>query len=434
MPLFGFNFHFGYKQIALQIATKKGTVQLAAPSNSSIATLPAKPEADGSAAPAAPNAPTADAGQPADAVARQLTPPVTLPTAPATLPYSHGSSASVLHPLPSEPLTSNATLGAATPSLGAWSPHQHRQPASAAAAMSVPSTGALPTSAAVARRQVEPLRTDVKPSESGIWADLAAELRSAPISLPELADPSSSLLPGATTAATAAAATAAAATAAANCAFSPADSGNMSTVLAKNAKKPQLSRTHSKLIQAAAEGQANTVQGSGEQADVQQEAGKFTEADDTLQAGPSAKPVKGRRAAGKRATAQAGAVPQPQPASRAAVRSPRRAKKGSAEAGADADADTAGDAQDAVASAEESKAAKAQKPARAPAEKAKRGNFRGTGALGLSRRLSTQILTPHEVNVLARLPLPPALQRLDQQLFPALNAMYGFLLREHIQV
>lgn len=56
------------------------------------------------------------------------------------------------------------------------------------------------------------------------------------------------------------------------------------------------------------------------------------------------------------------------------------------------------------------------------------------GALGLSRRLSTQILTPQEANALAQLPLPPALHRLDQQLFPAVNAMYGFLLRQHIQV
>ena len=429
MPPFGLNICFGYKQIALQIATKKGTVQLAAPSNSGSATLPAKAETDGSITHAAPSAPTA-AGQPADAAARQLTPPVILPTAPATLPYSRGSNASVLHPLPSEPLTGNATLGAATPSLGAWSPHQHRQPASAATAMSVPRAGVLPNSAAVALRQVEPLHTDVKPSESGVWADLAAELRSAPISLPELADPSSSLLPGATTTATAAAATAAA-----NCAFSPTDSDNMSTVAPKNAKKAQPSRTRRKLIQAPAGGQADTMQGSGEQADVQQEVGKSTEADDTLQARPSAKPVKGRRAAGKRATAQAGAAPQLQPASGAAVRSPRRARNASAEAGANADAAAAaGESEGAVAPAEESKAAKAQKPARAPAEKAKRGNFRGTGALGLSRRLSTQILTPHEVNVLARLPLPPALQRLDQQLFPALNAMYGFLLRVHIQV
>ncbi|KAL3163301.1 hypothetical protein ABBQ32_009693 [Trebouxia sp. C0010 RCD-2024] len=34
---------------------------------------------------------------------------------------------------------------------------------------------------------------------------------------------------------------------------------------------------------------------------------------------------------------------------------------------------------------------------------------------------------------MAKLPLPPALQRLEEVLFPPVNAMYGFLLRQHIQ-
>lgn len=35
---------------------------------------------------------------------------------------------------------------------------------------------------------------------------------------------------------------------------------------------------------------------------------------------------------------------------------------------------------------------------------------------------------------MAKLPLPPALQRLEEVLFPPVNGMYGFLLRQHIQV
>lgn len=69
-----------------------------------------------------------------------------------------------------------------------------------------------------------------------------------------------------------------------------------------------------------------------------------------------------------------------------------------------------------------------------PTRQAKNAAFKGSGALGLSRRLSSRLLTPQEVSVMAKLPLPPALQRLEEVLFPPVNAMYGFLLRQHIQV
>ena len=69
-----------------------------------------------------------------------------------------------------------------------------------------------------------------------------------------------------------------------------------------------------------------------------------------------------------------------------------------------------------------------------PSRQAKNAAFKGSGALGLSRRLSSRLLTPQEVGVMAKLPLPPALQRLEEVRFPPVNGMYGFLLRQHIQV
>lgn len=59
--------------------------------------------------------------------------------------------------------------------------------------------------------------------------------------------------------------------------------------------------------------------------------------------------------------------------------------------------------------------------------------LQGTGSAGLARKLSEQPVSATVAAALARLPLPPVLQRL-QRIFGALNLVYSFLLNQHIQV
>ena len=115
-----------------------------------------------------------------------------------------------MHPLPSEPIRGAAPLHSTGPSLGAWAPQgsqlQMLEPAMAAAATTVTTASpavqtAGPSLAAHAplgttrqSQQKQPAQTkqpsqntpaaDVGPTQSALWADLAAELRSAPISAP----------------------------------------------------------------------------------------------------------------------------------------------------------------------------------------------------------------------------------------------------------
>jgi len=116
-----------------------------------------------------------------------------------------------MHPLPSEPVRGAAPLHSTGPSLGAWAPQGSQQqmpdPVLAAAAAaaataaslalqkSVPSLAAhAPSDATCQSQRTSPAQTrqpsqnataaDLDPTQSALWADLAAELRSAPISAP----------------------------------------------------------------------------------------------------------------------------------------------------------------------------------------------------------------------------------------------------------
>lgn len=417
-------------QTALPVANKRGSTQATVLTSNS--TVPAKTEA---------TIPVTNVTAAAFQAAKQHTTDtpiqtpaaVVLPAAPAVL--SGGKAASILHPLPSVPITGTAALGAATPSLGAWSPDQEKQAKTAAAKAIAAAATTAAAAAGVARAATDNpgshLHAVGDPSEPGIWADLAAELRSAPISLPHLAEPGRSLMP-------------ATAEAAALSASESAGTAGLTSVAAssiasrKTAQKPQVTHIHKKPVasdlHAAAGHNAKAPQEGNKQADQQQEEGTSSGSDDVVQDKPPTKAVKGSRTARSKAKVQEDAVPQPSVTSAKPVTTPKKGRKGKAKASADlSSASKAHQKQTTTAAAPTAKAP-AQQAVKPPTEKGKRGNFRGTGALGLSRRLSTQILTPQEANVLARLPLPPDLHRLDQQLFPALNAMYGFLLRQHIQV
>ncbi len=58
--------------------------------------------------------------------------------------------------------------------------------------------------------------------------------------------------------------------------------------------------------------------------------------------------------------------------------------------------------------------------------------FKGTGSLGLTKQLLAKTLTAKEAAALDKLPLPSCLERLER-IFGAVNIVYGFLMRHHIQ-
>ena len=73
-------------------------------------------------------------------------------------------------------------------------------------------------------------------------------------------------------------------------------------------------------------------------------------------------------------------------------------------------------------------------PGKAPLRRgSSRARFRGTGSAGVAKALIGGDLTSKEAAVLDALPLPPCLQRLET-IFIAVNTLYGFLQRSHIQV
>lgn len=298
---------------------------------------------------------------------------VTLPAAPVMLAPRHDSIASVLHPLPSVPITGNAALGAATPSLGAWSPHQPRQPAAAGATaptQTAASTAhtATPAAAAAAAQAPSSVLTAIEQSKTGVWADLAAELKSAPISMPQLAEPDSILLQASDAAASAAtSATGPASTS------SPAGQDQPSLTLPKSAKKAQPSRIRRKLIAettaAPPQGFTEAMQDGRQQPDLDLD--NATGDNDFVQSKPTA--AKALRARGKGTAVKAATNSQAQGDPAAAA-----SQHGTSKATASADVTSVTEAQQAVMAP----AAAAKAPlqaAKGPADRAKKGNFRGTG-------------------------------------------------------
>ena len=301
--------------------------------------------------------------------------PVTLPSAPYTLLPGYVSRPQALdpiHPLPSEPITAAASLQSTGPSLGAWAPK---------AAPPQPH----------GHETAETL--DKTPSQSGLWADLAAELRSAPIAVPSQplqAATSAQLTAGLADAAIKSASKSnSKATAASESMTEDTTAHHPTEATAKQAR-----RARCKLIPvepSAAPATANGVRSTNSNQKTQGQ--------------------KGTRAAASKGKAKGRAATNA-PDSR--ITAPDGARHAEAEVSKDLQEDTASNAD--------------------PARQAKNAAFKGSGALGLSRRLSSRLLTPQEVNVMAKLPLPPVLQKLEEVLFPPVNGMYGFLLRQHIQV
>lgn len=300
--------------------------------------------------------------------------PVTLPPVPYTLLpgyVSRPQAVDPIHPLPSEPITTAASLQSRGPSLGAWAPK---------AAPSQP-------------HEHETAETsDREPSQSGLWADLAAELRSAPIAAPSQPLQAASF---------------------------PQPIAGQADAAMKNASKSRLLATAASEsivedVTADQPPEATTKQ-------TRQTRRKLIPVDHSAAATNDAQSTKSdqkppRRQKGTRAAASKGKA------------------KGRAATNASDPRITASDgahpAEDQVIKdLQEGTASNAD-----PARQAKNAAFKGSGALGLSRRLSSRLLTPQEVNVMGKLPLPPALQRLEEVLFPPVNGMYGFLLRQHIQV
>ena len=324
----------------------------------------------------------------------------------------------VLYPLPSDPIRGAAPHHSTVP-LDAGTPHETQQqksqpdhgPAAALTALTsaaMPSADTQPTQArkhpqrSVQQQHREQQPADADPSEAGLWADLAAELRSAPISahtnhhsravndltgfdaVAQVPDASLGSYPAAGHAIQAKSSnrTASQGTAAGE----GLQSNGHDPAPAAQSKPPR--QTRRKLIQS---------QGASEAADSPK---------NTSHAGrtkKSAQPKKRTRASSAAGTSKA----------KAAATVPSAAEE-------------------VVATTEESDA---EAPGKGdPSRQAKNAAFRGSGALGLSRRLSSRLLTPQEVKTMTKLPLPPVLHRLDRVLFPPVNGMYGFLLRQHIQV
>jgi hypothetical protein len=330
-----------------------------------------------------------------------------------------------MHPLPSEPIRGAAPLHSTGPSLGAWAPQGFQQqipaPVMAAAATTVTTSSPALQTAGPSLAPHAPLDTtrqsqrkqpaqtrqpsqntpaaDVDPSQSALWADLAAELRSAPISAPvgyhaeaadQLRSAAASDLPASASGSHQAANWDQPAKGDISAGQAAAAAGERVKAVGKDeapAAKPKPPRlTRRKLISGEAASQATDS------------------ANDSNPAGAKQKKPQVKKVA---------RAPKPRSRSKAAE---------SALASAEQNPSTA----------EESEAEDAGQGD--PSRQAKNAAFKGSGALGLSRRLSSRLLTPQEVNIMAKLPLPPVLERLDKVLFPPVNGMYGFLLRQHIQV
>lgn len=277
-----------------------------------------------------------------------------------------------IHPLPSEPLARAVSLQSTGPSLGAWA---FQQPPLPSAALQVPHASVN-----------EP---------SDLWTDLAAELRTAPISA--LAQPSQ-----------------------APSAAHSKDSQDVTTRAASRTQQdPAVPRVPAQQADSTV-AEDSTRNGTGDH--------------------PIAAKAKPKRKARRKvipADQISSPTDEPSPTAeldRLQTHIPSRASNGKAQGRAAASALEAapqGGAHTTDASDLEQEAESASRAD--PCRQAKNAAFKGLGALGLSRRLSSRLLTPQEVNVMAKLPLPPALQRLEEVLFPPVNGMYGFLLRQHIQ-
>ena len=331
-----------------------------------------------------------------------------------------------IHPLPSEPIRGAAPLPSTGPSLGAWAPQGSQQqmtdPATAAAATTVTTAspavqtagpslaGHAPSNATSQSPWTQSAQTrqpsqktpaaDMDPSQSALWADLAAELRSAPISAPvdhhaEAVD-----------------------------------------LLRFDAAASDLPASVSGSHQAANWDQP--VEGdirAGQAAAAVEQRVKAGCRDDT----PAAKPKPPRQTRRKLISGEAAseATDSANDSNPAGAKKQRTQVKKAAKAPKPRSRPRAAEA--ALASAEQNPSAAEESEAEDvrkgdPCRQAKNAAFKGSGALGLSRRLSSRLLTPQEVKIMAKLPLPPVLERLDKVLFPPVNGMYGFLLRQHIQV
>ena len=303
---------------------------------------------------------------------------VTLPPAPYTLLPGYVSRPHIhdhIHPLPSEPLARAVSLLSTGPSLGAWEPPQ---PPLKAATPQVPHASAN--------------------EQSDLWTDLAAELRSAPISAS--AQPSQ--------------------------APSAAHSKDLEGLTTKAGQSAQ----QEPVLPGVPAQQAQSI----DAADITEHAAAAPPV--TAKAMPKRKPRRKLVPAEQSITSPADGLlatteqelPQTCMPTRASAASNSRAHSRAAATALTAAAEAA-NTTEADAEEEPEPALRAD-----PSRQAKNAAFKGSGALGLSRRLSSRLLTPQEVNVMAKLPLPPALQRLEGVLFPPVNGMYGFLLRQHIQV
>ena len=242
---------------------------------------------------------------------------------------------------------------------------------------------------------------DMGPTQSAVWADLAAELRSAPISAPVdhhadavdlLRSAAASDLP----------ASAPGSPQAANW-DQPADgdiaAGQTAAAAAGGARVKAVSRDDAPAAKPKPPRQTQRKLISGEAASEATDS-----ANDSNPTGAKKRQVQVKKAA---------RAPKPRSRPRAAECAQESAEQNPS-------------------AAEESETEDAGKAD--PSRQAKNAAFKGSGALGLSRRLSSRLLTPQEVNIMAKLLLPPVLERLDKVLFPPVNGMYGFLLRQHIQV
>lgn len=307
---------------------------------------------------------------------------VTLPPAPYTLLPGYVSRPHIhdpIHPLPSEPLARAVSLQTTGPSLGAWAT---QQPPLQSAKPQVP----------------HELANELL--QSDLWTDLAAELRSAPICVPAQSSQALS-------------------------AAHNKHHEDFTTKAGQNTQQePVLSGVHEQ--QAHSVGAANITEHAAVAPSVPAKAKPkrkprrmLIPADQSI-----TPPVDGLRATSEQEVPQTHMPTRASAASqtRAPGRAAATALKAAPEAAHITDANAEEEQEDEPASRAD------------PSRQAKNAAFKGSGALGLSRRLSSRLLTPQEVNVMAKLPLPPALQRLEEVLFPPVNGMYGFLLRQHIQV
>ena len=295
----------------------------------------------------------------------------------------------VLHPLPSEPITRAPSLHSTGPSVGACAPKDTQQQL---------------------QPPIEPQCRQpaaLEPSQSGLWADLAAELRSAPISAHADSTPNDVVhtvadapvhLPATQSDHHQADDRAQQQTVhrVELCAAQHGNAGKEPATAAAVKPKPPR-QTRRKLINAEPPSEAGTSADDSLAADSKKKKNKQSQPKNSIRAS----------AAKGRSKTKAGATGNPLAAAEQVL-------------SAAGDSDTDG---------QENDSGKGD-----TSRQAKNAAFKGSGALSLSRRLSSRLLSPQEINVMSKLPLPPMLQRLDKVLFPPVNGMYGFLLRQHIQV